>query len=281
MAQAPNTPTPAGSSAAGANEGEGQGNRQRKIGGKFDTVEDAVESMLGSYEKNYHETREELGAVKQLLERALTPIGQPPAGDRGYGGGYGGYDDPYNRGRGAPNAEDEIDPTEFLSTPGRVLQRREAKLLEQIRKQNEQIVANTVGNAAVVLRFQMKNADLDEHEELVQSFMARTNPRDPLAKRLNEAGKNARAYLGKIRGNNTDDGSYEGNGDAGRPATGDEFIEGAANGRQGTRPTRPVNEDDDSAGSVPLSAADQEFADYLKERRSFKTSRFQAPSGNK
>jgi hypothetical protein len=269
MAQAGNTPTTSSSSGAGATEGEGQGQQKRKIGGKFDTVEDAVESMLGSYEKNYHETREELGAVKQLLERALTPIGQPQ--DRG------GYDDPYNRGRGAPNAEDEIDPTEFLSTPGRVLQRREAKLLDQIRKQNEQIVANTVGNAAVVLRFQMKNQDLDEHEELVQSFMARTNPRDPLAKRLNEAGKNARIYLQKIRGKQGSNGDEGDEGDAGRPATGEEFIEGAANGRQGAGRQRPANEDDDAAGAVPLSAQDQEFADYLKERRSFRTSRFQAP----
>jgi hypothetical protein len=261
----PNSPGTSGSSGAGA----GSDGQNRKIGGKFDTLESAVEHLLTTGDRSYHETREEIGAIKQLLERAMTPIGSGGGGPSGYEG-YGNQG--YQRGRTQENEDDEINAAEFLSTPGKVLNRREAKFRQEMEARQAQMTSMVIGNAAVVLRFQMKNADLDEHEELVQSFLGKTNPRDPLDKRLKEAGKATRVYLAKIKNR---DGEDDSGGDAGRSPDNDEYVEGAAGSRQGGS-RRSAAGDDDGTGSKEPSQ-DDELTEFINERKQFRSSRFAPP----
>lgn len=255
------TPITSGSEGAGDKKGLEQ---KRKIGGKFNSIEEAVENLISSKDDAYHETREELSAVRQLLERALTPIGQ--------NGGNNNYDQGYNRGRQVDD-EDEIDTAEFLSNPRKILRSREDKIRRELQAQYNQSVSNAVGNAAVVLRFQMKNADLDEHEDLVESFLRKTDSRQPLNKRLNEAGKATRQYLAKIKGKSNNDEDDEG--DAGRTTDSDEYVEGAARGDQGNSRRREAN--DDEGGGNKETSPDSLLADAITEAKAFRISRFQAP----
>jgi len=275
MAQEGNTPTTSRTEGAGANEGSGQ---RRKIGGKYDSVEDAVEELIRSRDEAYHETRSELGAIKQLLERTMTPIG-----DRG--DGYRSRDDDYNRGRS--QQEEDIDAAEFLTTPGKVLQRREAKLRAEFKREQEQRTAAIVGNAATVLRFQMKNPDLDEHEDLVSSFLNRQPTSDPLSTRLNNAAKATRQYLARIKGGGDGDDDGIGGG-SGRAPNSDEYVEGVAGSRNGNgggsrqRLTAEEQEAKDEEARIAAelkvkAQGDQEMAEYLQERKNFRTARFQAP----
>lgn len=267
MADANNSSTTSGASGAGDDKG---GTPNRKIGGKYNSVEDAVEELIKSRDEAFHETRQELGAMKQLLERALTPIGS-----RGSNNGYD-RDDDYNRGRSNRNddPEDEIDAGEFLSTPGKILKRREAKLIAAMERRHTEITAAAVNNAAAVIRFQQKNPDLDDHEDLVQSFLQKTNRNDPLNKRLTEAGKATKAYLKKLRGTANDEDDEEG--DAGRAPNSDEYVGGPAGGRDGNRRQGKGNDDGDEGEGKELTG-DEDMAAYLQERRQFRTARFQAP----
>ena len=81
MAEAGKPPVTSGASDAGG----ASGGAQRKIAGKFNSMEEAIESIASSSEKNYHEVREEVSAVRQLLERAMTPIGSDGGDSRDQG----------------------------------------------------------------------------------------------------------------------------------------------------------------------------------------------------
>ena len=253
MAQQTENPGTSSSSDAGGTKSE---ERRRKIGGKYDSVEDAVEELIKTRDSAFHETREELGAIKQLLERAMTPIGR-----NDYNGDQG-----YRRGS-RDDDEDQVDAAEFLATPQKVLRRREEKLRQQLEQTNQRAMSTMIGNAAIVLRFQMKNPDLDEHEDLVQSFLGKTNPNDNLAKRLAAAGKATRTYLARIKGSSEDDNEEE---DAGRNPDTEEFVEGTAKPGQGSKARSKSDEDEPTP--------DNELGDYISERKAFKSSRFQVSS---
>lgn len=266
MAQAGNNPGTSGDPGAGNNEG----GTQRKIAGKYNTVEEYIEATEKNRETQFHETRQEIGAVKQLLERLMVPLG-----DSGNGNGNGNYngDQGYNRGGGAP-ADDDIDPAEFLSNPRKVLAARDARLQKKFSEEHARTTANMVNNATAVLRFQMKNPDLDEHENLVSSYLKDTDPRDSITKRLTEAGKKTRIYLSKLRGkgDNNDEGR-----DTGRNPDNDEFVEGAARGDQGN--SRQQQNDDEKARQSATTMSDDDLAAEIAEQRKWKSQRFRAPAG--
>lgn len=251
MAQADGKPpVTSGAPDAGGDKGGGQ----RKIAGKFNSVEEAIESIASSQEKNYHETREDISTIKQLLERAMTPIGE-----------RGGYEDQgYQRGRN-DEGEDDLNPTEFLSTPGKVLKRREDRMIKQITENQARQTAAMINNAATVLRFQTLHPDLDDHEVLVQGFLKETNPNDPLMKRLKEAGKRTRDYIAKMK---KEDNGNEGEGEAGRKPDKEEYVEESAGARQGE--SGPV-------GGETEDESDDSLAAYVAERKTQKSSRFAAP----
>ena len=254
----------------GSGADDKSGNQKRKIAGKYDTVEDAVEAIAGASDKNYHEVREEMGAIRQLLERGLAPVGSR---DRGYGDS-GDDDQGYRRGR-RDEDEDQIDTTDFLTNPGKHIKQREAKLKQQLQFQQGKIIQNMVANAATVLRFQMKNPDLDEHEKLVQGFLADTDERAPLNRRLDDAAKKTRAYLKSIKGDDDEDETRR---NAGRKPNKDEYVEDAAGAGAGKGADDEGANDDEAKNE---DGADTDLAGYVNERKHFKSARFAAPTTRK
>ena len=239
-------------SASGA---AGSGEAKKKIAGKYDSAEHGIESLDKGFTEGFHAMKEELGAVRQMLERALTSdAGTTEVGTRGR------EDQGYTRGKSGD--DDEFDQVGFLSAPGKVLKEREGKQEARIVKALETRVANMITNASIVSRFQAKNSDLDEHEELVTMFMSKTDPRKELGSQLNEAAKLTRAYLKKMKG---DSGSAEG--DDGRTTSNEEFEEGPT-GR------RAEGETSTERGKDKVQTKDEVLAENIKEHKAFKSSRF-------
>lgn len=261
MAGEGNSSRTPGSDGAGDEGGQGK----RKYAGKYDSVEDAVDKGIGGLEKGFHETREELGAIKNMLERALTPIGS-----RGQNDDY--NDDGYRRGRQSRDEGDDFDETEFIAAPKKTILAREAKLKKDIEnglaRKNQQMI----NNAAQILRWQMQNPDLDEHETLVEGFYKRTDPNKTVYERLKEAGKQTKAYLKKLKG---DDGDDDDRRNAGRTPDNDEYVEGSAGAGKGNKP-KAGDDDDEGKGKPSDIYGDSELAAEIEERRRFKASRFQA-----
>ena len=262
---------PITSGSSGAGEGKG-GDQKRKIAGKYDTVEDAIESLVKGSETSYHQVREEIGAVKQLLERVMMPIGTGNnQGQYGQSNQSSQYDDPYRRGRSARDDQDDddFDPTEFLTRPGKILRQREERLTERMVGEISRRNAGMIANAATVLRFQQKNPDLDEYEDLVQGFLQNsTDSREPLDRRLKAAAKLTRERIANLKKSSRDEGDDER--DAGRSPGSDEFVEGASD-----RSGRGSRSNEDEAGKT--GTPDDELSDEVMQRKQWKSKRFAAP----
>lgn len=229
-----------------------KGVEQKKIAGKYTSVDQAIESLDKGMTSSFHETREEMSAIRGLLERGLELIGSRGTSE----------DQGYRRGQD-DDEPDKLSPTDFLADPGKIMRSREGKLEAKLRKEYDVRTANQIAAATTVLRFQMKNPDLDEHEGLVASFMKETNPSDPLNKRLADAGKRTRTYLKKIK----DEGKDED--EAGNNASGDEEVEEPTQRRAAT--VKAKDEDSEEADRDKILA--QEIAADKKLRQS----RFRAP----
>lgn len=263
---ATNDQNPGTSGAAGAGSDSGAAQTQnRKIAGKFNSVEEAIEAIAHNQDQMFNSTREEVGAVKQLLERMMVA----PVGSRG---DEGSYDQGYRRGPEA-SRDDDIDPTEFLTSPGKVLRAREAKLIQQIEERVNQRNSAMIANAATVLRFQAQNPDLEEHENLVKGFLQETNPNDQLSKRLKDAAQRTRTYLAKLKGQ--DEGGHR---ESGRNPNADEYVEGVSSGAS-DRQAGGQGSSGNSQAAAP--SADDELMAEIEARRKQKASRFAPPGGHK
>ena len=195
---------------------------KKKIAGKWDTIEEAVEQGYVGLEKGYHELSEGLSKLTRVMEQALsTPTA--PIGTRGNA------DDPYGRGR--QTDEDDIDPAKFLTNPREVLDRRDAKLAKTI----VTTVVDLMGNMNAVNQFKVDNPDLVKHEKLVKAFMNDTDRTKTTAERLTDAGKAARDYLKSLK--------VDLNAGKRTPAPGsDEYVEPPTQG--GPRLPVPTKEED-------------------------------------
>lgn len=159
-------------------------NPPKKYAGKYNSLEEAVELGYGGLERGFQELNEKFGNMTRLLEAAVAPQEAVPTVGATYQLGY----DPY--GRGTPPAANNA-AVDFIMNPHAHLEARENALLQKVGN----IVSNTVQNAMAVADFKLKNADLVKHEPLIRTFMAQTDARKPVAERLEEAGKAARAYI--------------------------------------------------------------------------------------
>ncbi len=219
---------------------------KKKIAGKFDTLEQAVEEGYMGLEKGFHSLSETVGKLTKVMEAALTaptPIGQTRE-----------VVDPYGRDK-QPN-DDDIDPAKFLINPSEVLKKRDDRLATRIISS----VVDLVGNMNAVNQFKADNPDLMKHERIVQAFMNDTDKRLSTADRLKEAGKAARDYLKSLKvdmnaGNPTPSPSGEG------------YVEGPSN--------TPIR------GSVASPKEDAEgeadLMEYINERHRNMASHFEAP----
>lgn len=154
---------------------------KKKIAGKFDTLEQAVEEGYTGLEKKMHELAEGQSKIVKVIETALSAA---PIGSRG-------RDDWYGRGP----ANDDIDPAKFLTNPGAIFKERDEKLASKIISS----VVDLVGNMNAVNQFKSDNPDLIKHERIVQAFMAETDNSESTANRLKKAGEKAREYLKSLK----------------------------------------------------------------------------------
>jgi hypothetical protein len=221
------TPTP-----PAAEQGKEGG--KKKIAGKWDTVEQAVEEGIGGLEKGFHSMSENVSKLTKLVEATLTqPIGRE-----------GVRSDPYQR-EGRQIVDDEVDPAKFIMNPGEFLRKRDEKLATTIVNQ----VVDLLGNVTAVNDFKSSNPHLVKHERVVQAFMKDQDPRLPIRDRLNAAGKAAEAYLTSLKVDLN----------AGNPnpsPQGGDYVEAPSGG---TPPRKPIPADDDAEGEKALT-------DYINER---------------
>ena len=212
--------TPSGS--APQNDGAANSGVKRKIAGKFDSLEEAVEKGYVGLETEFHSMKGEVLAVKKLLEDALSSP-DPQRGSTVPVGQSGGDDNSSAYGRGD---ELKIDPAQFLANPGQVIKQVEDRAYARAMKSSADLIAN----AMVVQEFKIRNQDLVQHEALVSSFLQKTDPNKPLNKRLEDAAKETRTYLGNLKA--------EWTGESRTPSE-DEFVE-APSGERGQR--KPSND---------------------------------------
>ena len=225
---------------------QGTEGTKKKIAGKFDTIEQAVEEGYVGLERGFHSLSENVSKLTKLMEAAMTtPVGRND------------NPDPYQRGGQQIDDPDHIDPAKFLLNPGEFLQKRDERLATQIVGK----VVDLVGNMNAVNEFKAQNPDLVKHEKIVQAFNRDQDPRLPMRERLENAGKAAREYLKSLKvdlnaGNST------------RAPNGGNFVEPpTGHGLQPGAPQQPVNDDD----------GDKELADYISERNRDMAEHFGAP----
>ena len=186
MAQAnnPGTPEPG----QPQNDAGNPNNQPKKYAGKYNSLEEAVELGYGGLEKGFNELNEKFSNITRLLEAAVAapqdPVPTVGAGNQNYNP----YVDPYGRNTPPANNNPAVD---FIMNPHAHLEARENALLQKVGN----IVSNTVANAMAVADFKLRNSDLAKHDMLVGSFMNKTDPRKPVAERLEEAAKAARQYI--------------------------------------------------------------------------------------
>jgi len=230
----------------------------RKIAGKYDSVEEAVEHGILGMEQAFHATREDVARLTRIMEQAMaTPMnnqgGHVPVGQPNRGSSYG---DAYGRG-----ADNSIDTTEWLTNPQRILEQREQQLTQRIIQGVEQVV----GNAMVVNEFKRANPDLVPHEKVVSAFMRETDPSKNYANRLADAAQLTRNYLMNVRAAN--------GGNANQPPNSGDYVEQPRgpgyNTQGGQPPMTPV---------IAQDPGEAELAAYIKERQDDQMSRFGIPT---
>lgn len=224
---------------------------KKKIAGKFDTLEQAVEEGYMGLEKGFHSLSETVGKLTKVMEAALTA--PAPIGSNNQNA------DPYGRNQPIAN-DDDIDPAKFLINPGEILRKRDDKLASRIISG----VVDLVGNMNAVNQFKADNPDLQKHEKIVQAFMTDTDKRLSTSDRLKEAGKQAREYLKSLKVDMN----------AGNPnqtPIGDGYVEGPS--------STPIR------GPVATPKEDQEgeadLMEYINERHRNMSSHFEAPPEKK
>jgi len=221
-------------------QGDGTAGAKKKIAGKWDTLEEAVEQGYVGLEQAYHRQGEELATIKRLLEEVVAqgPTANPGAPAIDIDQGSGKVSDPYGRGA--------VDTADFLVNPQKYLDERDAKLEKRLVK----VVGDSVSGAMAVGDFKAANPDLAKHERIMRTFMGETDPRKSIPDRLIDAAKMAREWLAKVK--------TEGK-DAGGPAPkGDGYVEGPRGGDPARRVATP---------EVAEEGTEEELAEYVKERQ--------------
>ena len=219
---------------------------KKKIAGKFDTIEQAVEEGYVGLEKGFHSLSENVSKLTKLMEAAMTtPIGSNN------------NQDPYQRSGRQIEDPDAIDPAKFLLNPGEFLAKRDDKLAGRIVSQ----VVDLVGNMTAVNDFKAQNSDLSKHEKIVQAFMRDQDQRLPVRDRLEAAGKAAREYLKSLKVDLNAD-------NPNRAPKGGDFVESPTSHGLQSGVTQIQNND---------ASDEKELVDYISERNRDMAEHFGAP----
>ena len=228
--------------------GPGDGGTKKKIAGKFDTLEQAVEEGYLGLEKLVIANSEKVSALTKVIEAALTTDPGPPPMDQNRSRGGDSY------GRVGSNDDDKINPAEFISDPGTYLRQRDERLMQDVVK----IIGSAMAGKDAVDEFKRTNPDLIEHEKLVKAFMRDLDPRQSVSDRLEEAGKQVREYLAGVKSKLA--------GKHGRPPTGGDYVEEPRGGGVYGRPVLNSQAEEDEEAKA--------LAEYITERQADFASHF-------
>jgi len=177
-----NTPNP--NPQGGANDG----GDKKLIFGKYKTIEEAEEGYK-NLEKGFHENRQEISSLKELIETRI-----PEPQDYGQGGSYGRAPVADPAVSGAPQATQVL--TQFYQDPVGTLNAVKESTKAEILKaqQQERVMAQRVSQWAE------RNPDVTPYQELMEYWVQRTDLRLAPEKRLDEAAKKVRERLAELRG---------------------------------------------------------------------------------
>ena len=248
MAQANNPGTPAG----GQPQPDAT-NQPKKYAGKYNSLEEAVELGYGGLERGFNELNEKFSNITRLLEAAVTP--QDPVPTVGANPNYNSYgSDPYGRNPAAPVPGGNNNPAvDFIMNPHAVLQAREDALMQKVAG----VISSSVTNAMAVADFKVRHPELVKHEPLIRTFMGQSDPRKPVAERLEDAAKAAQAYIAQNFQQPTNP-----------PPGGNSYVEpprgNAPHFAPGSPPPAPANTSED----------EQALVDYLNDRNATKAQNF-------
>lgn len=170
-------------------QGEGQGSGEKLILGKFKTVEEAVEQGYSGLEKGYHETRQEMRELRDLIESRLP---EPQYGQT-------------QKDNFVPQGGDQRDPstqflTRFYQDPlGTLEQYHQAKQQQQMEVQSR-AEAQAARNREALARWSEKNTDLQPYGDLLAFYVQQTDGRLSAETRLEQAAKKVRERVNELRG---------------------------------------------------------------------------------
>lgn len=252
MAEATNTGGNQSGTGSQNDGGTNQGGK-KKIAGKWDTIEEAVEQGYAGLEKGFGEMKQQIANLVTVIETAMTPDPNNPGSPHVDTSGQDGRNT--EGGYGRPG---DVNAADFLVNPNKYLDEREQRLEAKITK----IVGNAVNGAMAVGDFKSANPDLVIHEKIVRTFMADLDPKRPLSERLAEAGKQTREFLARVKA---------GDGQGGTPPKGNQYVETP-------RGDNPPGAPPAGSDNQPQTKEDEEkeLADYIRDRQKRTASHFGA-----
>lgn len=182
-----NNPNPQGSGNAG-------GEDRKLYAGKFTSLEEAVEKGYGGLEKGFHETRQELKELKDLIAARLPERSESGDGDSSYG----------QSDRSSYGVPSEADANvkvlqAFYQNPIQVLQEvantTEQRVMEKLTKAN----STRQQTAGAVEAWRANNKDIAAYGDLMQHYVGQTDPKLPIASRLDKAAEQVRKRVLELR----------------------------------------------------------------------------------
>lgn len=218
----PQTPAPQD----GASEGG-----EKLYGGKWKTLEEAVDKGYTGLEKGYHDTREELAAVRRLIEERLPERGEA----------YNPSEQYVRRSEPAdPEATNRAILSEFYSDPQGFkdrIKRETLTELENTRKQGEQL-------QGIYNQWAGENPDISQEIPLIDFYVRQQSTSLSPRQRLERAAPLVREHIRRLRAPTP----------AAAPGPND-HVENPGGGRAPAAPAKPV-----------VQSQEESLASYLAER---------------
>jgi hypothetical protein len=159
---------------------------------KFKTAEDRDKAYTELEKLSYSQTQR-LAELEKKLDHAMEMQQQAaaPVDNRS-------FTDMYPSREAQDKRETEL-ASRILTNPSRVLQEH----AESVRQQTLREVSQLMATQNAIARFQTKNPDLANHEDLVTIYVRKQPESLSPSERLDRAGQEVRKYLGSIvKGNN-------------------------------------------------------------------------------
>ena len=164
---------------------------EKLIAGKFKTVEEAVTKGYGGLEKAFHETRQEVSRLADLMETRFA------AQDQSYGQtGRESFGNPQDQ---QQNAGTQI-LTRFYQDPEGVFRAVKEQAKQEIYQETNRAQETEARNRAVLAEWTAKNPDISPYPDLLAFYVGQTDARLKPETRLEQAAIHVRKRVTELRG---------------------------------------------------------------------------------